>query len=55
LYRTGRYDAAIEHYTAVIKAGPDSNAAAAQAWLARVYLKEKNPQKLTWQPPRLSS
>jgi tetratricopeptide (TPR) repeat protein len=43
LYRTGKYDAAIEHYNAIIKAGPDSNAAVAEAWLARVYLKEKKP------------
>ncbi|HZU42267.1 MAG TPA: aspartyl protease family protein [Terriglobales bacterium] len=39
LYRTGKFDAALEKYTAALKADPHS--AAAYAGMARVYLKQQ--------------
>jgi Flp pilus assembly protein TadD len=41
LYRTGKYDAAIERYNSVIKTNTDATVAVAYAGLARVYLKQK--------------
>jgi tetratricopeptide (TPR) repeat protein len=41
LYRTGKFDAAIELYHSISKSGPD--AAAAYAGLAMVYLKQRKP------------
>jgi tetratricopeptide (TPR) repeat protein len=43
LYRTGKYEAAIERYNSVIKTNTDAVAASAYAGLARVYLKQKTP------------
>jgi tetratricopeptide (TPR) repeat protein/predicted aspartyl protease len=42
MYRTGRFDPAIAAYNAIVPAG-GSEAAAAYAGLARVYLQQKNP------------
>jgi tetratricopeptide (TPR) repeat protein len=42
LYRTGKFDEAIAAYNAIVPAG-GSEAAAAYAGLARVYLQRKNP------------
>jgi len=42
-YRTGKYEAAIERYNAVIKANADATSASAYAGLSRVYLKQKKP------------
>jgi Flp pilus assembly protein TadD/predicted aspartyl protease len=41
LYRTGKYEAAIERYNSVIKTNTDATVAVAYAGLARVYLKQK--------------
>jgi Flp pilus assembly protein TadD/predicted aspartyl protease len=43
LYRTGKYEAAIELYNSIIKTNTDTVAASAYAGLARVYLKQKKP------------
>jgi tetratricopeptide (TPR) repeat protein len=43
LYRTGKYEAAIELYNSIIKTNTDALAASAYAGLARVYLKQKKP------------
>jgi tetratricopeptide (TPR) repeat protein len=43
LYRTGKFDAAISEYTAII-AGGGADTPGAYAGLARVYLKQKRPE-----------
>jgi Flp pilus assembly protein TadD/predicted aspartyl protease len=43
LYRTGKYDAAVERYNSVIKTNTDATVAVAYAGLARVYLRQKKP------------
>jgi len=43
LYRTGKFDAAIERYNSVIKTNTDATVAIAYAGLARVYLRQKKP------------
>lgn len=43
LYRTGKYEAAIEQYNSIIKTNADATVASAYAGLARVYLKQKKP------------
>jgi Flp pilus assembly protein TadD len=43
LYRTGKYEAAIEQYNSIIKTNADATVAFAYAGLARVYLKQKKP------------
>jgi tetratricopeptide (TPR) repeat protein len=43
LYRTGKYDAAIERYNSIIKTNTDATVAVAYAGLARVYLRQKKP------------
>jgi tetratricopeptide (TPR) repeat protein/predicted aspartyl protease len=43
LYRTGKYQAAIERYNSVIMTNTDATVAVAYAGLARVYLRQKKP------------
>jgi tetratricopeptide (TPR) repeat protein len=43
LYRTGKYEAAMERYNSVITTNTDATAAVAYAGLARVYLRQKKP------------
>jgi len=43
LYRTGKYEAAIEQYNSIIKTNSEATMASAYAGLARVFLKQKKP------------
>jgi hypothetical protein len=43
LYRTGKYEVAIEQYNSIIKTNSEATTASAYAGLARVYLKQKKP------------